>query len=88
MEGAGKKVYKGKWDIFSDRELRQNFGVYLLQGLAPSPRIEDKFNPQWRYRIAGNDFVYNSFGSNAKRRHKHFKAFLVCCNPMIKAPSK
>ena len=85
MVGAGKKVYKGEWDIFSAIELRQHFGIYLLQGLAPLPRIEYKFNPQCRDRIAGNDFVYNSFGSNAERRHNNFKAFLACCNPMIKA---
>ena len=57
MAGAGKKVYKGEWDVFSARELRQNFGIYLLQGLAPSPRIKCKFNPQCRDRIAGNYFV-------------------------------
>ena len=57
MSGAGKKVYKGEWDIFSAGELRQHFGIYLLQGLAPSPRIEYKFNPECRYRISGNDFV-------------------------------
>ena len=39
MAGAGKKVYKGEWDIFSDRELGQHFGIYLLQGLAPLPMI-------------------------------------------------
>ena len=88
MEGAGKKVYKGEWDVFSARELKQNFGIYLLQGLAPSPRIKYKFNPQCRDIIAGNDFVYNSFGSNAERRHKHFKAFLARCNPFIKSPIK
>ena len=77
MSGAGKKVYKGGWYVFSARYLRHNFGIYLLQGLAPSPRIENKFNPQFRDRIAGNDFVYNSFGSNAKRRQKHCKAFLA-----------
>ena len=88
MAGAGKKVYKGEWYVFYARELMQKFGIYLLQGLAPSPRIEYNFNPQCRDRIAGNDFVYNSFGSNSERRHKHFKEFLAFCNTMIKAPSK
>ena len=88
VEGAGKKVYKGEWDEFSARELRHHFGIYLLQGLAPLPRIEYKFNPQCRDIFAGNDFVYNSFVINAERIHKHFKAFLACCNTMIKTPSK
>ena len=88
MEGAGNKFYKGEWDVFSARELRKQFSIYLLQGLDILPRIEYNFIPQCRDRIAGNDFVYNSFSSNAERRHKHFKAFLACCNPMIKSPSK
>ena len=88
MSGPGNKFYKGEWDIFSARELSRHFGIYLFQGIAPSPRIDYKFNTQCRDKIAGNYFVYNSFRSNAKRRHKHFKAFLACCNPMIKAPSK
>ena len=46
MAGAGKNFYKGDWDIFSAKESRQHFGIYLLQGLAPLPKIEYKFNPQ------------------------------------------
>ena len=57
MVVAGMKFHKGEWDISSARELRQDFGIYLLQGLDPSPRIEYKLNPQCRDRIAGNDFV-------------------------------
>ena len=88
MAGAGSNVYKGEWKPFTATELRQHFGLYLLQGLSPSPRVEYKFNPQRRDRIAGNDFVYKSFNANAQRRHKHFKAFLACCNPLINPPSR
>ena len=88
ITGAGKKVYNVEWGVFSARESRQHFGIYLLQGLAPLPKIEYKFNPQYRDRITGNYFVYNSFGNNSEHRHKHFKAFLAFYNPMIKAPSK
>ena len=88
MEGAGKKVQKEEWDVFSDRESRQNFDIYLLQGIATLPRIDYKFDPQCRDRIAGNDFLHNSFVSNAEHRHKHLKAFLACCNSTNKAPSK
>ena len=88
MTVEGKNIYKGEWDILSARESRQHFGIYLLQGIAPPPMIKYKFNPQCRDRISGNDFVYNSLGSNVERRHKNFKAFLACCNPIIKAPIK
>ena len=39
MVGTGKKVYKGERNISSDIELRQHFGIYLLQVLTPSPSI-------------------------------------------------
>ena len=59
MAGAGGKFYKGDCYVFSARELRQHFGIYLLRGLAPSPRKDYKFNPQFIERIDVNDFVYN-----------------------------
>ena len=88
MAGAGKKVYKGEWYILSAIDLRQHFGIYLLQVLASLPSIKYKLNTQCRDRIAGNYFVYNSFVSNAKCKQKNFKAFLACCNTMIKEPRK
>ena len=81
MAGASSTIYL-EFEPFKALELRQHFGLYVLQGLAPSPRIEYNFNSQYKDRIAGNDFVSQSFGKNAKRRHKHFKSFLACCNPL------
>ena len=77
MSGAGKKVQKGGWDVFSARELRQHFVIYLLQGLAPSQKIKYKFNTQCRDIFSANSFVYNSFGSNFKRSQRHYKASLA-----------
>ena len=36
----------------------------------------------------GNDFYLASFCANAKERHKHFKAFLSCCDPRRETPSR
>ena len=59
-----------------------------MHGLSPAPRIEYKFQPQHKDRVGGNDFVYQSFGPNAERRHKQFKCFLACQDPGIAVPSK
>ena len=32
--------------------------------------------------------MYRSFGPNAERRHRHFKAFLSCQDPIIDPPSR
>ena len=42
---------------FSTNEIRQGFGLYVLQGLCPSPRVELKFHSQQQDKVHGNDFV-------------------------------
>ena len=76
------------WKPFDPREIRQHFGLYVLHGLSPTPRVEYKFKPQKLDRVAGNDFVYSSFDANAERRHKHFKSFLSCVDPLIDPPPR
>ena len=73
---------------FTTKEIRQHLGLYVLQGLCPSPRVEMKFQSQDQDKLHGNDFVYRSFGSNAERRHRHFKAFFSCQDPRINHPSR
>ena len=50
---------------FSTNEIRQGFGLYVLKGLCPSPRVELKFRSQQRGKVNGNDLVYRSFGRGA-----------------------
>ena len=85
--GTGGTIYKD-FTPFSVKEIRQHFGLYVLQGLVLSPRIEMKFKPQRVDPVAGNDFYHQSFGTNAERRHRHFKTFLALQNPSIHAPSQ
>ena len=73
---------------FTTEKLRQHFGLYVLQGLCPSPRIEMKFHSKSQDKTHGNDLVYRSFGANAERRHRHFKAFLACQDPRIFPPNQ
>jgi hypothetical protein len=47
-----------------------------------------KMRPQWKDKVHGNDYVFNSFGPNAERHHCHFKAFFAVQNPTINNPEK
>ena len=87
MNGAGDQVYRD-FKPFTIEEIRRHMGIYLLQGIAPSPRVELKFASQSNDPIHGNDFVNNSFGTNAVRRHRQFKAFFAVQNPMIETPDR
>ena len=59
----------------------RHLGIYITNGLAPSPQVTMKFNPQEKDPIKGNDFISSAVGPNALRRHREFKAFLACVDP-------
>ena len=48
--------------LFSYLEI---LGLYILQGLNPSPQVEMKFNSQQVDPVQGNDLCYCIFGANA-----------------------
>ena len=85
--GEGGSCYHD-WRPFSAKELRKYFGLYIFNGLSPSPRVENKLRPQSEDQLHGNDFIYHSFGANAERRHWHFKTFLAVQDPAIETPSR
>ena len=72
--GAGKvgTCYKD-FTPFSVEELRRHVGLYVWNGLSPSPHVEMKFKSQQQDILHGSDFVYSSLDKNAERRHKYFK---------------
>jgi hypothetical protein len=47
-----------------------------------------KFQPQSIDPINGNDFIFRSFASNAKLRHRNFKAFFCIQDPLLIAPDQ
>ena len=83
---AGSTTYLD-YKPLTSRETRQHFGIYVLNGIQLSPRVEYKFRSQRQDPVSGNDFVFASFGPNAERRHKHFKAFLATVNPANQPPN-
>ena len=87
LAGAGDTMYPD-WKPFTTKEIKQHLGLYMLHGLSPSPRVEYKFQPQRVDPVHGNDFVHSSFGPNAARRHKHFKAFFACQDARIQVPER
>ena len=73
---------------FSVDEIMQHLGVYILNGLSPSPQVEMKFDSQKKNPKNGSDFCYNEFGSCARQRHKEFKAFFAVQDPVKPTPMR
>jgi hypothetical protein len=83
--GTGGSMYPN-FVPFLIIEIRQHLGLYIFNGLNPSPQVEMKFEQQEDDEVNGNDFIYESFGSNAEQRHRHFKAFFAVQDPILPTP--
>ena len=66
----------------------QHIGIYMNNGLSPSPQVHHKFDPPERNEINGSAIVNRVIGRNAHQRHKEFKAFFSCCNLAVLTPSR
>ena len=73
---------------FTLEEVQNFLGLYMLNGLVPSPRLEFKFKSQIEDPISGNDLCHSVFGNNAERRLKEFKKFLSLTDPRVLPPPK
>ena len=71
---AGYKMYKGRKDL-TTAELWKFVGLYVLDGVGPSPRVEIKFKTRAEDPVNGNDLCSEMFGSNVMQRLKMFKCF-------------
>ena len=84
QEGEVYPYYKPS----TNDELRENIGLYMVHGLAPSPQVSMKFTLQEQDEINGNDFVKRSLGPAAKHHHKHFCRFFDTQCPVNPAPER
>jgi Transposase IS4 len=86
---AGQKGYPySDYAPFTIDEIKKHLAIYIMNGLSPSPRVDMKFNTQSVDEINGKYLVFRYFGTNALRKHKHFKAFFSIQDPRIIAPDR
>ena len=62
--GEGGTIYPD-FVPFTVDELMKHIGIYFLNGVSPSPQVEQKLSPQEKDPINGNDMVYNCLGKFA-----------------------
>jgi len=85
---AGEATYDEWSGPFSVKELRQHLGLYIMNGLSPSPQLDFKFDPNDKANY--NPFISENLGStgNPQRRLKQFKAFFGCQDPLKPTPDR
>ena len=72
---------------FTYNEIECFIGLYILQGLNPSPQVEAKFSSQQANPVQGSDLCHQVFGDNAMKWHKQFKAFFSLQDHTKPAPT-
>ena len=80
-------AYRSFTDFHVD-EIKKFVGLYCINGLNISPRIEYKFGSQEVDWVNGNDVIHNAFGRSAVQRHKQFKYLFAVQDPMVPIPSR
>ena len=84
--GEPGHIFTGKYKLLTSDNIRRQLGIYILDGVAPTPQLNLKLKPQSRDRMHRNDFVAKHFGPNRKLKHKIFSHFFGCQNPMTLLP--
>ena len=73
---------------FTYNEIERFIGLYILQGLNPSPQVEMKFSSRRADPVQGSDLCHGDFGDNAIKWHKQFKAFFSLQDPTKPASTR
>ena len=76
-------IFYQKLKTFNPQEIHKNVGINIFCGIYPSPQVYTKVNPQHAGKVYGNEFVYNSFSTDANHFHKNFKELFVFQKPRL-----
>jgi len=90
LNNAGEEghIFAGKHKPFTNREIVAMLGVYIIDGLAPSPQLTQKMQPQSKQPTHGNDKVASAIGTGYQQKHRSFRHFFACQDPLMTSPPK
>ncbi len=90
LNGAGEEghIFAGKHHPFTNRDTVSMLGVYILDGLAPSPQLIQRMQLQSKQPTHGNNRVAAAFGMGCQQKHRSFQYFFVCQDPFLDSSPK
>ena len=90
LVNAGKKgcIFEDRWKDLEPEDVMMMMGIYIIDGLAPSPKLIQKMQPQSKQRTHGNDFISSNIGPMYEQKHANFRHFFGCQDPLLISPPK
>jgi len=90
LSNAGKEgyIFAGVYRDFESEDIMKMMGVYMIDGLAPSPRLIHKMQPWSKQWMNGNDFIAECMGSQYKQTYYSVRHFFGCQDPFLIPPTK
>jgi Transposase IS4 len=85
--GRGGTCYKD-WTPFCVKEIRQFLGLYIWNGINPSPQIDMQLRPPSEDPVHGSQYLYEHIGSSGVRRFREFRAFFSVQDPRATPPDR
>ena len=73
---------------FTIDEIKKFIGVYILNGISISPRVEYKFILKDVDPVNGNNLCNRAFGRDEERRFKKFRALFTVQDTILEIPSR
>jgi hypothetical protein len=88
MCNAGEKghIFAGKFKPFNNEDIVQMLGVYILDGIAPSPQLVQKMQSKSKQPTHGNDKTASTIGLGYQQKHRSFRHFFGCQDPLMTPP--
>jgi hypothetical protein len=81
-------IFAGKFKPFKNVDILQMIGVYIIDGLAPSPQLVQKMQPQEKQPTHGNDRIASVMAPGWQQKHRSFRHFFACQDPLMTPPLK
>ena len=81
-------IYAGKFKPFKNDDITAMLGIYIIDGLAPSPQLTQKMQDQERQPTHGNDRIEAVIGPGWQQKHRSFRHFFASQDPMMTPPQK
>ena len=69
LNNAGQKshIFANKCKPFTNADIFQMFGLYIIDGITPSPQLQQKMQPQSKQLMHGNDKNTSVIGTGSQQ---------------------